>query len=82
MIDFKKYHLEITNKKAIQLIHIFINIAFIFCIIGIITLWFYNWYYPTIYLYKSSLILFRTGILIEVSSIICGIFFSNYEYLK
>lgn len=82
MIDFKKYHLEITNKKAIKLIQIILHIASIFCITGIGALWFYNWYYPSIYLYKSSLILFRTGILTSVFSIICGIFFSNYEYLK
>ena len=82
MIDFKKYHLEITNKKALKLINIFLHIAFTFCVISIGVLCFYNWYLPSIYLYKSSLILFRTGILTGIFPIICGIFFSNYEYLK
>ena len=82
MIDFKKYHLEITNPKALKLINIFLHIAFFICLIGISILWIYNFNYTSIYLYKSSIIIFRTGILIAIFPIICGIFFSNYEYLK
>ena len=82
MIDFKKYHLEITNKKAIKLIKILLHIGFFICVIGIITLWFYNYYYQSIYLYKASIIIFRTGILTSIFSIVCGIFFSNYKYLR
>ena len=82
MLDFKKYHLEITNPKAIKLIKLFFYISFLICFIGIFILWLYNNYYCTIYLYKASIILFRTGVLVFVFSIICGIFFSNYEYLK
>ena len=82
MIDLKKYHLEITNPKALKLINIFLHISFFICIIGISILWIYNQYYSSIYLYKSSIIIFRTGLLTAIFSIICGIFFSNYEYLK
>ena len=82
MIDLKKYHLEITNKKALKLIKILLHIAFFICLIGVSILWIYNNYYSSIYLYKSSIIIFRTGILTGIFSIICGIFFSNYDYLK
>lgn len=82
MIDLKKYHLEITNKKALKLINLFLHIGFFICFIGISILWIYNNYYPSIYLYKSSIIIFRTGILTGIFSIICGIFFSNYNHLK
>ncbi len=82
MINFEKYHLEITNPKAIKLIKILLYIAFFICLIGVFLLWIYNNYYCSIYLYKCSLIIFRTGLLTGVFSIICGIFFSNYNYLK
>ena len=82
MIDFKKYHLEISNKKAIFLIKILGFFSFFISILGIYMLWKYNCSYQSIDLYKSSLIVFRTGLLIHTFSIICGIFFSNYEYLR
>lgn len=82
MIDFKKYHLEISDKKANFLIKIFSFFSFFVCLIGIFLLWKYNYSYPSIELYKSSLIIFRTGLLIHTFSIICGIFFCNYEYLR
>ncbi len=82
MIDFKKYHLEISNKKAIFLIRILSFFSFFVSILGIFMLWRYNFSYHLIELYKSSLIVFRTGLLIHTFSIICGIFFSNLEYLR
>ena len=82
MLDFEKYHLTITDKKAKKLISIFLHISFFICLIGIITLYIYNSYFTDIALYKSSIIIFRTGILIAIFSVICGIFFSNYEFIK
>ena len=75
MFDLNKYHLEITNDLALKLINIFLSIGFGICFIGISLLWLYNYYYYSIFLYKASIIIFRTGILTEVFTIICGIFF-------
>lgn len=82
MIDLKKYHLEISNKKALKLIKIFSWIAFAICLLATFILLIYNYYLPFIIFYKTSILIFQIGLTTVTFSIICGIFFSNYEYLK
>ena len=72
-----KYNLTINSNKAKKLVKIFLYISFFISLIGILTLFIYNSYYISIDLYKASIIIFRTGLLIGVFSIIYGIFFSN-----
>ena len=79
-IMMDKYKLSIKNKKTLKLVNITLNISFIICSIGLILLYLFNTYCRFIF-YKSGIIVFRTGILAGVFSIIYGIFFDNYlEY--
>ena len=72
-----KYNLSLKNKKTKILVKITLNISFIICILGLILLYLFNTYYKII-LYKSGIIVFRSGLLAGVFAIICGIFFDNY----
>ena len=74
----KKYNLEINDKKAKKIMKIFLNIAFFICLLGTLMLWIYHTHYISIHLFKASIIIFRTGLLTGIFSIICGIFFCNY----
>ena len=76
----EKYNISLNNKTK-KLIKIFNIISIIISIIGLLTLFTYNYFYISINLYKASIIIFRTGLLTIVFSIICGIFFSNIEKL-
>lgn len=74
----EKYNITINNKSK-YLINIFNLISMLISLNGIILLYTYNKFYISINLYKASIIIFRTGLLILVFSIIFGIFFSNIE---
>ena len=52
-------------------------ISFIFCFIGIIVLYIFNKYYIAKYLYDLSIEIFKSGLVINIFSIICGIFFTK-----
>lgn len=52
------------EAKSIKLINICFVISIIICLFGTLLLSFYNTYYISIDLYKSSLIIFRTGLMI------------------
>lgn len=82
MINLKKYHLTIEDKKAKMLVNICLKIAFAICLFSLALLLLYNKYYISINLFKSSLIVFRIGLLLACSSVIYGIFFNNIEYIK
>ena len=71
-------NIRIKSKKIKRLVNINLLISFIICILGITALWIYNTYYISIYLFESSIIIFRTGLLLGIFSIIYGIFFENY----
>ncbi len=68
----------IKSKKIKKIVNINLFISFIICSLGIIALWTYNTYYISIYLFKSSIIIFRTGLFLSTFSIIYGIFFEKY----
>ncbi len=72
------FKLTIKNKKIIKLVNINLFISFIICLIGIISLWTYNKFYISMYLFRISIIIFRTGLFLGTSSIIYAIFFENY----
>ncbi len=71
-------NISIKSKKIRRLVNIHLLISFLVCLFGIAMLWVYNTYYISITLFKSSIIVFRTGLFIGVASIIYGIFFENY----
>lgn len=82
MIDLDKYHLLIKDKKAQKLTFYCLHIGYVISLIGILILYCNGNYYISKDFFLASIIIFRTGLLMGVFSIICGIFFSNYEYLK
>ncbi len=71
-------NLTLKNKKVQKLVNIHLLISFIVSFLGIIMLWLYNTYFISIYLLNISIIVFRTGLFIGISSIIYGIFFEKY----
>lgn len=72
------FNIFLKSKKIKRLVNINLLISFIICLLGIINLWIYNTYYISAYLFKSSIIIFRTGLFLGVFSIIYGIFFEKY----
>lgn len=52
------------EPKAIQLIEKCFIISSITCLFGVLLLSFYHTYYISISLYESSLVIFRTGLMI------------------
>lgn len=74
----ENFNLSIKNKKTKRLVNINLLISFITCLLGIITLWIYNTYYISMYLFDTGIVIFRTGLFIGTCSIMFGIFFENY----
>ncbi len=72
------FNISIKNKKTKRLVNINLLISFIISGIGLLLLSIHHTYYISIYLYEASIIIFRTGLLAGVFSVICGIFFENY----
>jgi len=68
----------IKNKKIILLLHIFLTISYFISFIGILMLYIYNKFYISIDLYKASIIVFRTGLIAAIFSVICGFAFNKY----
>lgn len=72
------FNISIKSKKVKRLVNINLLISFFVCIIGIAMLWIHNAYYISIYLFRASIVVFRTGLFIGVVAIIYGIFFEKY----
>ncbi len=70
------------DKKTKKIMFILNIISILFCNTAIILLYIFNKFYISIVLYKSSLIIFRTGLFINIFSIICGIFFTSLKEQK
>lgn len=64
--------LNSIDKKVFKIMNKGINFAEVLAIIGILLLYIYNTYYISYNLYLSSLIVFKTSILIAVSFVVCG----------
>lgn len=60
------------DVKTLKLMKILNYSSIFFCFLGICILYIFNKFYISINLYKSSLIIFRTGLFINIFSIICG----------
>ena len=71
-------NLILKNKKVKKLVNIHLLISFIISNLGTLMLWIFNTYFISIYLLEASIIVFRTGLLIGVFSIMYGIFFEKY----
>lgn len=71
-------NITIKSKKVKRLVNINLLISFFVCLVAIFMLWFYNTYYASIYLFKASILVFRTGLFIGIAAVIYGIFFANY----
>ena len=71
-------NLILKNKKVKKLVNIHLLISFIISCIGTFILWIFNTYFISIYLLETSIIIFRTGLIMAVFSIIYGIFFEKY----
>ncbi len=71
-------NISIKSKKVKRLVNINLLISFIISGIGLTMLWLYNTFYISKYLFEASIIIYRTGLLMGIFSIICGIFFENY----
>ncbi len=71
-------NLILKNKKVKKLVNIHLLISFIISSSGTFILWLFNTYFISIYLLEASIIIFRTGLIMAVFSIIYGIFFEKY----
>ena len=71
-------YLLIKDKKIKRLVNLLLLISFIICACGITVLIVYNTYYITHYLFDIGIIIFRTGLFVATSAIMCGILFENY----
>ena len=70
-------NLILKNKKVKKLVDIHLLISFIISSSGTFILWLFNTYFISIYLLEASIIIFRTGLIMAVFSIIYGIFLKN-----
>lgn len=64
MQNFIKKYSIYFEPKAIKMIEKCLIISIIICLTGLLLFSIYDTYYISIILYKSSLIIFRTGIMI------------------
>lgn len=71
-------NLILKNKKVKKLVNIHLLISFIISNIGTVMLWIFNTYFISIHLLEASIIVFRTGLMTGIFSIIYGIFFEKY----
>lgn len=79
--SFKKFKNQFKNldNKTIRLININNIISIIFCILGIILMYFHYKFYISELLFFGSITLFRTGLLISICSYIFGIVINQYK---
>lgn len=62
------------DTKTLKLMNFFYNLSIIFYFISLMLLFYFNYFYISFILYDASLIIFRTGLFINIFSIMCGIF--------
>lgn len=74
----ENFKITLKNKKVKRLVNINLLISFIISFCGIVTLWLYNGYYISKYLFDAGIVIFRTGLLMGTFAIMFGIFFENY----
>ena len=77
-IDKLLDNLILKNEKVKKLVKIHLLISFIVSNLGTFMLWIFNTYFISFDLFDIAIIVFQTGLLIGVFSIIYGIFFEKY----
>ena len=75
----KIVHLFDMEDSIFKLVKISSNIALIISIIGILSLLVYLKYYISYELYEGGIILFKTGILFAIQSLICGMVINHIK---
>lgn len=69
----------IHDKKTIKLLDKVTYFSFIFCLFGIILMYIHYKYFISFDLFDISLIVFRTGLLIGVFSVISAFVINKYK---
>ena len=69
----------IKDKKILKLLHIFNCISNIICIIGIIIMYIHYRFFISFDLFDASIIIFRTGLLSSVFSIMSAFVINKYK---
>ena len=69
----------IKDKKVLKLLHIFNFISNIICTIGIIIMYIYYKYLISFDLFNAAIIIFRTGLLASVFSIMSAFVINKYK---
>lgn len=69
----------IKDKKILKLLHIFNYISNIICIIGIIIMYIHYKYFISFDLFDAAIIIFRTGLLANVFSIMSAFVINKYK---
>lgn len=69
----------IKDKKTLKLLNIFNFISNIICIIGIIIMYIHYKYFISFDLFEAAIIIFRTGLLANVFSIMSAFVINKYK---
>ena len=69
----------IKDKKVLKLLDIFNLISNIICIIGIIIMYIHYKYFISFDLFDAAIIIFRTGLLSNVFSIMCAFVINKFK---
>ena len=77
-IDKLLENLILKNEKVKKLVNIHLLISFIISNLGTFLLWIFNTYFISFNLFDIAIIIYQTGLLIGIFSIIYGIFFEKY----
>lgn len=60
--------------RTLKLMNFFNNLSIVFYSLSLLLLFYFNYFYISYIIYDASLIIFRTGLFINIFSIMCGIF--------
>lgn len=70
---------KIQDQKTIKLLNKSINFSFLVCLIGIILIYIHYKYFISFDLFDISIIIFRTGLLIGVFSLMSAFIINKYK---
>lgn len=79
MKDIISKTFTIKDKKTINLLNKSIKFSFSFCLLGILLMYIHYTYFISFDLFDISLIVFQTGLLIGVFSIISAFIINKYK---
>lgn len=69
----------IKDKEILRLLKIFHWISIIICIFGIVTMYIHYHYFVSFDLFDAAIIIFRTGLLAEVFSIMSAFVINKFK---